>query len=127
MPNKQTLVRTALLLLFWREVASSFLQQPSTSIAVPRDDASTARLCPYVVQTETDGRHPLARYMKKKDPEPLKSRGFWDNIRDKPGTVALLPCVFLLGIDVLLNLAVLTKRTIEYFVFGQIPSSEPWW
>lgn len=42
-------------------------------------------------------------------------------------TLLLLPFVFLLGVDLLLNIAVLTKRSLEYFLLGQAPSSEPWW
>jgi hypothetical protein len=53
---------------------------------------------------------------------------FLENIKNaKPGTLIILPFVALFGIDLLLNIAVITKRSIEYFVFGQVPSTEPWW
>jgi hypothetical protein len=52
---------------------------------------------------------------------------FWNNLRDKPATVVLLPFLFILGLDVILNLLVLTKRSVDYFVFGQLPSTETWW
>ena len=55
------------------------------------------------------------------------SVGFWENIKDKPGTLVVLPFVLLVGVDLLLNIAVLVKRTLDYFVLGQAPSSEPWW
>lgn len=51
-----------------------------------------------------------------------------DNIQDlNPATLLLLPIVFLFGIDLLLNMIVLTKRTFDYFVLGQAPSTETWW
>ena len=52
---------------------------------------------------------------------------FWENIKYKPGNLLILPFVALFGIDLLLNIAVLAKRSIEFFVFGQVPSTEPWW
>ena len=45
----------------------------------------------------------------------------------KPGTLLILPFVALLGIDIVINIIFLTKRTYEYFVLGQAPSSETWW
>ena len=53
---------------------------------------------------------------------------FLENIKNaKPGTLIILPFVALFGIDLLLNIAVITKRSIDYFVFGQAPITEPWW
>ena len=53
---------------------------------------------------------------------------FMENIKNaKPGTLIILPFVALFGIDLLLNILVITKRSIEYFVFGEVPSIEPWW
>ncbi|OEU22961.1 hypothetical protein FRACYDRAFT_267431 [Fragilariopsis cylindrus CCMP1102] len=53
---------------------------------------------------------------------------FLENIKNaKPGTLIILPFVALFGIDLLLNILVITKRSIEYFVFGEVPSIEPWW
>ena len=53
---------------------------------------------------------------------------FMENIKNaKPGTLIVLPFVALFGIDLLLNILVITKRSIEYFVFGEVPSIEPWW
>lgn len=50
-----------------------------------------------------------------------------DRLKTKPGTLLILPFVVLVGLDLLLNIAVLTKRTFEFLVLGQAPSSEPWW
>ena len=61
------------------------------------------------------------------DTDTKGSSIFWENLKDKPGTLIILPFVALVGIDLLLNIAVITKRSIDYFVFGQAPSTEPWW
>ena len=53
--------------------------------------------------------------------------GFLENFRDKPANLLLAPVIILFGVDIVLNLAVLTKRTFDYFVLGQAPSTEPWW
>ena len=52
---------------------------------------------------------------------------FFESIKDKPGTVVMLPFVVLVGADLLLNIFFLTKRSIEFFVLGQAPSTETWW
>ena len=44
-----------------------------------------------------------------------------------PGTLLVIPFVVIIGLDLLLNIAFLTKRTFEYFVLGQVPSTETWW
>lgn len=52
---------------------------------------------------------------------------FWRDLDKKPGNLIILPFVALFGIDLLLNIIFITKRSIEYFVFGQAPSTETWW
>ena len=43
-----------------------------------------------------------------------------------PGTLIAAPFVVLVGVDIALNIGVLVKRTVEYFVFGKLPSTEVW-
>jgi len=61
------------------------------------------------------------------DPSSASATSFWKSFKEKPGNLIVFPFIALFGIDLILNIAVITKRTIEYFVFGQIPSTEPWW
>jgi hypothetical protein len=51
---------------------------------------------------------------------------FWTTLQDKPGGLILLPFVVLFGLDLLLNILFLTKRSLEYFLLGQAPSQETW-
>jgi len=51
---------------------------------------------------------------------------FWRDLAKKPGNLIIIPFVALFGIDLLLNIIFITKRSIEYFVFGQAPSTETW-
>lgn len=68
--------------------------------------------------------------MKKKNAdneETKKTSSFLDTLKEKPATLIALPFVALLGVDLVLNLLVITKRTLEFFLLGQAPSSQPWW
>ena len=44
-----------------------------------------------------------------------------------PGNLFIFPLVALVGVDLLLNILVLTKRTFEALVLGQPPSTHTWW
>eukprot|EP00751_Fragilariopsis_kerguelensis_P006098 CAMPEP_0170798056 /NCGR_PEP_ID=MMETSP0733-20121128/26063_1 /TAXON_ID=186038 /ORGANISM="Fragilariopsis kerguelensis, Strain L26-C5" /LENGTH=160 /DNA_ID=CAMNT_0011149205 /DNA_START=23 /DNA_END=505 /DNA_ORIENTATION=- len=57
----------------------------------------------------------------------ITTTSFLKSFKEKPGNLIVFPFVALFGIDLILNIAVITKRTIEYFVFGQVPNTEPWW
>uniref|UniRef100_A0A7S4AQ18 Uncharacterized protein n=1 Tax=Pseudo-nitzschia australis TaxID=44445 RepID=A0A7S4AQ18_9STRA len=61
------------------------------------------------------------------DGDTKVSKTFWKDITKKPGNIIMFPFVAIFGIDLVLNIFFVTKRAIEYFVFGKIPSSEPWW
>ena len=39
----------------------------------------------------------------------------------------MIPLVALVGVDLILNILFLTKRTLEAIVLGQAPSAETWW
>ena len=62
----------------------------------------------------------------KNDESEEVSPVFWENIGKKPGNLIFLPIVAIVGIDLLLNIIFITKRSIEYFLFGQAPSTETW-
>jgi hypothetical protein len=44
-----------------------------------------------------------------------------------PATLIALPFVAIVGLDLVLNIVFLTKRTVEMVLFGQAPNSDPWW
>jgi hypothetical protein len=50
----------------------------------------------------------------------------WDIIKEKPGTLIAAPFVVLVGLDLVANIFFMTKRTVEYFAFGKLPSTEVW-
>ena len=62
----------------------------------------------------------------KKDDSEEVSPVFWEDIGKKPGNLIFLPIVAIVGIDLLLNIIFITKRSIEYFLLGQAPSTETW-
>lgn len=62
----------------------------------------------------------------KNDDTQDDSSIFWKDIGKKPGNLIILPFVALVGIDLLLNIIFITKRSIEYFLLGQAPSTETW-
>lgn len=49
-----------------------------------------------------------------------------ETLREKPATLIIAPFVILFGVDLILNIVFLTKRSIEYFAFGKAPSTEVW-
>ena len=49
-----------------------------------------------------------------------------DIIKEKPGTLLAAPFVVILGLDLVLNIVFLVKRTFEYYAFGKLPSTEVW-
>jgi hypothetical protein len=73
----------------------------------------------------------LVKPKREDDDDPSLStttmnRVWWQTVKEKPGGLVLLPFVILFGLDLLLNIFFLTKRSIEYFVLGQAPSQETW-
>ena len=113
---------------------SSFLASPAVITARKRKDASTVLFMAKKGQTDANrngrsdddkGKNRI-KGTSNKEGSPSSSI-FWENIKDKPGNLLILPFVAIFGIDLLLNIAVLAKRSIEFFVFGQAPSTEPWW
>ena len=62
----------------------------------------------------------------KKDESEEVSPVFWEDIGKKPGNLIFLPIFAVVGIDLLLNIIFITKRSIEYFLLGQAPSTETW-
>jgi hypothetical protein len=48
------------------------------------------------------------------------------SLLEQPGGFIILLFVGLFGMDLLLNIIFLTKRSLEFFVFGQAPSQETW-
>mmetsp|Transcript_8353 Transcript_8353/g.20627 ORF Transcript_8353/g.20627 Transcript_8353/m.20627 type:complete len:160 (+) Transcript_8353:130-609(+) len=59
--------------------------------------------------------------------EEAVSPVFWKDLQKKPGNLIMLPFIALFGFDLVINIVFLSKRAVEYFVFGTVPSSEPWW
>jgi hypothetical protein len=51
----------------------------------------------------------------------------FDTFNKSPGTLIALPFLIIFGLDLLLNIAVITKRSFEYILLGQAPNSDPWW
>lgn len=64
-----------------------------------------------------------ARAMTKDDDGKTDKNAFFS----KPGNLIALPFIAILGFDLILNIGVLTKRTLELVLLGQAPSTEPWW
>lgn len=77
------------------------------------------------------GRHRATSLTAKKQMDPKDSDSSGkpariDTFKMSPGTLIAAPFVVLIGVDLVLNLGVLVKRTVEYFAFGKIPSTEVW-
>ena len=60
------------------------------------------------------------------DSADATASSWWTTFQQKPANLILLPFVGILGVDLVLNIVFLVKRTLEYVVFGQVPSTETW-
>ena len=60
--------------------------------------------------------------------EPSSPPSFLTDLKDNnnPGTLIVLPFVALFGIDLVLNIVAITKRSLEFFVLGKAPNADPW-
>jgi hypothetical protein len=99
--------------------ASSFTADPKASISEPSPatTSNTILLMAPGKKNKNDA----------EDDDTDISPVFWKDLGKKPGNLIILPFVALVGIDLLLNLIFITKRSIEFFVFGQAPSTDTWW
>mmetsp|Transcript_28512 Transcript_28512/g.43759 ORF Transcript_28512/g.43759 Transcript_28512/m.43759 type:complete len:139 (-) Transcript_28512:180-596(-) len=52
---------------------------------------------------------------------------FLNTLKEKPGTLIILPFVAIFGLDLILNIAVVTKRSLEFVLLGETPNADPWW
>ena len=65
--------------------------------------------------------------LAKKDAERDGDDGDAASIFKKsPGTLVIAPLVFLFGLDLVLNIGVVTKRSLEVFFTGEYTVWTPW-
>ena len=64
---------------------------------------------------------------KENDNEGTSLTSIWKTLQENPGGLIILPFVIIFGLDLLLNIFFITKRSFEYFVLGQAPSQETWY
>ena len=60
-------------------------------------------------------------YSKRKldDDTDHSSGGIFDTFQKSPGTLLLAPFLFLFGLDIIANIAVITKRSLEVLFTGE--------
>ena len=85
----------------------------------------------YDIRGSHTGRHRATgltakKQAKENDTDGSEKPSIMDTIKKSPGTLIAAPFVVLIGVDLVLNIGVLVKRTVEYFAFGKIPSTEVW-
>lgn len=61
----------------------------------------------------------MKRSNKNTNEKESSSSSLLDTFKDKPGTLLIAPFVVLVGLDLLANIAVLTKRSLEYAFTGE--------
>lgn len=64
---------------------------------------------------------------KKQDGNKTSPATIWKSLQDKPGGFIFLPFVVIFGLDLLLNIVFIAKRSFEFLVLGQAPSQETWY
>mmetsp|Transcript_18930 Transcript_18930/g.21928 ORF Transcript_18930/g.21928 Transcript_18930/m.21928 type:complete len:125 (+) Transcript_18930:127-501(+) len=81
--------------------------------------ASTASKAPLL---HCEGYESSAVFGKKNvniDEEDTKEFSMIENFKSKPGTLIILPFVAIFFVDIVANILVITKRTIEYAITGE--------
>ena len=84
---------------------------------------------PVPFRHEETGRQAIACELQKRkdtDDNDNKSMSWLDRLQQSPGTLFILPFVAIVGLDLILNIFFLTKRTFEFLALGQIPSTQTW-
>lgn len=69
---------------------------------------------------------PTTHLTANKKPERTETTSIADVIKKNPAMVVVGPIAGLIGLDLVLNIVVLVKRTIEFYAFGKVPSTEVW-
>ena len=80
-----------------------------------------------VTKTNSNRGKPVLLYKKENksnnNGKPLMQpddKSSWiDSVKDKPGTLVIAPFVLLFFLDIVANILVLTKRTLEYALTGE--------
>jgi hypothetical protein len=89
---------------------------------LPTSPTSKTASCPRRCQLG-----PHAAKKTKNEKQETTSPGRMDTTTStSPGTWIAAPFVILVGLDLVLNLLVVCKRTIEFVLFGKAPSTEVW-
>ena len=103
------------------------LTESATTTRVQPPKLPTHGFVPIETRRIHEGHYWMKNNNNKTDNDQGSTVGFFDNFKDKPAMWVVFPFLLLFGVDILLNLAVLVKRSLDYFVLGQAPSTETWW
>ena len=121
--RKGSAVIVFLLLCALNVVAGYLLLE--TRVAADRSAAATAARS---IQTRHMKSKPLTLLQaanKNKNDKQDKLPAL-QTFRKSPGFPLILPFLVLFGVDLILNIVLVVKRTVEYIVLGQA-SPDPWW
>ena len=75
---------------------------------------------------KTDSKNIISLCAKKSNSSEKDSDGNTEKKKMSPATLVLAPLVFLFGLDLVLNIAVVTKRSLEVFFTGEYTVYTPW-
>ncbi|KAL7457021.1 hypothetical protein ACHAWC_009427 [Mediolabrus comicus] len=73
-----------------------------------------------------DSKDIISLCAKKSNSSEKDSDGDTEKKKISPATLVLAPIVFLFGLDLVLNIAVVTKRSLEVFFTGEYTVYTPW-
>lgn len=75
---------------------------------------------------KSDSKDIISLCGKKSNSSEKDSDGNTEKKKMSPATLVLAPLVFLFGLDLVLNIAVVTKRSLEVFFTGEYTVYTPW-
>jgi len=82
------------------------------------------------IQPRWSHKSSLGGSKKDQQPQPQdddSGNKFLNTLKEKPGTLIILPFVAIFGIDLILNIVFVTKRSLEFVLLGETPNADPWW
>ena len=118
-------------------VSPAAVSPPRITMTPPTTRTKIAVVCPSrrrssATRTKTSvylarkGKNNDTTKVEKEASSDAASSSWWTTFQQKPANLILLPFMGLLGVDLVLNIVFLVKRTLEFVVFGQMPSTETW-
>lgn len=105
----------------------SYSEVPLITSSIYSNDSNTS------IRSHNNANQSTTLYAKKKSPtsnndddSSTSSNTFMGIFKDNPGNLIIAPFVLIFGLDLILNILAITRRTIEYVLTGDVSCIGSW-